>query len=724
MLSTLSSYRVYSNDISKSLARLQASTTVSRDASYYEENIGKVKSVDDFLANQRLYTYALKAYGLSDQASSKGFMRKVIESDLSDSASFANKLTDSRYRDFASAFNFKAGSTTKVAQSTGQTEEMVEAYSERSVRGSVAAASKTAYFHSQMGEVRSVDDLLDDTALYDVTLRSVGLNPEMITKDFVKSVFVSMAGIGPADGLTPLANLAAKFNFAADGTVPDGTPALSAIDTDDVIYDYYKATGNTAGAAFAAHQTAYYETNIGLIDGAEDIAGDSRLFEYVTTAYGLDSSIETSAYIYQVLTDDPTDPAGLLANLPTDTSANAIRQQKLTALNAAFNFEANGKITANKPVQTTEAMKATEEAFYNNYQTATNAKDASALSTFKTFLAKTKSLSDLMASDSAFGRDALNVALKAFDIDPATTDLSQIRRALQSDASDPNSYVNKLGDKRFQDLAAAFNFDSEGKIRTERLIQSVSAQTTTGQLYGATFTNPTAAQKTQITADTKAYLTGLGGIDSLDELLNSRKTLNYALTAYGLGKETLDTTKLRKVLTSDLGDPKSYVYTLKDARYEKLAAAFNVTPQGTIRVETTGVQSDAKRLSTQNLYLLQTLEEQAGQQGEGTRLALYFMRKSPDIKSSLSILADKALFEVVRTALSLPDSFTQLDVDKQVKEIDKRLKVADLQDKGKLDKFISRFAGFYDLKNNSGANSPVMGLFSNDDTTTSLLARL
>ncbi len=76
------------------------------------------------------------------------------------------------------------------------------------------------------------------------------------------------------------------------------------------------------------------------------------------------------------------------------------------------------------------------------------------------------------------------------------------------------------------------------------------------------------------------------------------------------------------------------------------------------------------------------------------------MRKSPDIKSTLSILADKALFEVVRTALSLPDSFTQLDIDKQVKEIDKRLKVADLQDKGKLDKFISRFAALYDLKNN------------------------
>ncbi len=66
--------------------------------------------------------------------------------------------------------------------------------------------------------------------------------------------------------------------------------------------------------------------------------------------------------------------------------------------------------------------------------------------------------------------------------------------------------MNKLGDDRFQNLAAAFNFDSTGKVRAERLIQSVSAQTTTGQLYAATFTSLDQPQKAQITSDTKAYL--------------------------------------------------------------------------------------------------------------------------------------------------------------------------------------------------------------------------
>jgi hypothetical protein len=43
-----------------------------------------VKSVDDLLKNDRLYQYAMKAHGLEDMTYAKAFMKKVLESDLSD----------------------------------------------------------------------------------------------------------------------------------------------------------------------------------------------------------------------------------------------------------------------------------------------------------------------------------------------------------------------------------------------------------------------------------------------------------------------------------------------------------------------------------------------------------------------------------------------------------------------------------------------------------------
>ncbi|RYD17871.1 MAG: DUF1217 domain-containing protein, partial [Lysobacteraceae bacterium] len=335
---------------------------------------------------------------------------------------------------------------------------------------------------------------------------------------------------------------------------------------------YFTNTGNTAGPAYAAHLTAYYDQNIANVQTAADITNDMRLFEYVTTAYGLDPNVEMPTYILSILKSDATDPSSVLNGLPASTPAEQSRKSLLKQLNAAFNFATTGAL---KPTfataQTSDQLKETKDAYYANYKTISNKKDASAVSTYKMTIARAKSLSDLMTFDAAFGRDALNVALRAFDIDPATASLTQIRAALQSDPSDPTSYVNKLGDERYVKLAAAFNFDSEGNLRTERFVQSVPAQATTGALYAATFKTPNADQKTQITADTKAYLKAMADIDTLDQLLKSGKTLNFALKAYGLDKETLDATQLRKIFTSDLGDPKSFVYTLKDKRYEKLA---------------------------------------------------------------------------------------------------------------------------------------------------------
>ena len=50
-------------------------------------------------------------------------------------------------------------------------------------------------------------------------------------------------------------------------------------------------------------------------------------------------------------------------------------------------------------------------------------------------------------------------------------------------------------------------------------------------------------------------------------------------------------------------------------------------------------------------YMRQTLEENAGEQNEGVRLALYFERKAPTLTSFYEVLADPALAKVVRTAL-------------------------------------------------------------------------
>ena len=726
MLSTLLNYRYYASNLTKSLDRIEQTGTVASDTAYYDQNIGKVKDVDGFLDDYRLYTYALKAYGLEDQASSKGFIRKVIESDLTDSTSFANALADNRYRKFAEAFNFKTTEVKKTAQSTGQNESLIEAYSEYRVRLGTTLAAKTSYFETKMATVTTVDAFVNDTVLFDVAMRAIGVDPAMTSKSYVRDVLSgAIADDKTTAGDDKFFLLADKLNFKAGGIVPAGLTAMTADNTSQLIYEFNVQSDNLASSQSAAHETKYYASKIGTVTSATALVNDTRLFEYVRTAFSLSSTTD-KAYVINMLSSDLSDPASAINQLPTTTAADVARKENFTAMRKAFNFDTLGNVPSGQTAQTAETQETVTAGYYKNYQVAAEAKDASRTSTYKLQLSKMTSLSDLLAKDAVFGRDALNYVLRAFDLDPATESITRIRRVLQSDVSDPNSYVNKLGDERYEKLAAAFNFDSTGKVRAERQVQSTATLAKVGTAYMASFgTDLSDAKKEVLKADTSKYVKAAASMRTLDDVLGSKTVLDYTLKAYGLEDEKLSALDLQKILTSDLGDKTSFANSFNDSRYVDFAGAFNFDTAGLVKLGEDSIQQPAERLSTENLYLLTTMEEEAGDTNEGTRLALYFLRHAPDLTTPLKMLADRAIVEVVKTALGLPDAFSQLDIDKQASIISKRIDLEDFQDPKKLDQFISRFTALYDLKNVDVATaSPVLGLFSGSSSSGGILGLL
>src|SRR5690606_3475021 len=88
---------------------------VDRETKYYLDKITKVKSIDEFVKNDRLFKYAMKAFGLQEMDYAKAFMVKALKEGVADPDSFANKLTDKRYAEFVGAFNFaKLGDTATI----------------------------------------------------------------------------------------------------------------------------------------------------------------------------------------------------------------------------------------------------------------------------------------------------------------------------------------------------------------------------------------------------------------------------------------------------------------------------------------------------------------------------------------------------------------------------------------------------------------------------------
>lgn len=179
MMNTTLAFQALTNNMTKAVQRTADAPQNARDSEYYLENIGKIKSIDDFLADDRIYRYAMKAYGLGDMAYAKGLMRKVLEGGVDDSSSFANKLSDSRYKEFATAFNFaRYGSATTAFDRTQK--PVVDKYVRQTFEEEQGAQDDNLrlalYFQRKAPSLTNAFQILADPALLKVVQTAIGLS--------------------------------------------------------------------------------------------------------------------------------------------------------------------------------------------------------------------------------------------------------------------------------------------------------------------------------------------------------------------------------------------------------------------------------------------------------------------------------------------------------------------------------------------------------------------
>jgi len=180
MLTTMSTYRLYSNNLERSLETTSKQPQVSRESKYYLDNITKVKSIDDFLKDKRLFSFAMQAFGLNDMVEAKAYMRKVLKEGIDDPQSFANTLTDKRFKEFASEFNFaRYGEATTVFERTrqGTVDRYVRLTLESQVGQTSEGAQLALYFKRKAPGITSVYGLLADKSLISVVQTALGLDP-------------------------------------------------------------------------------------------------------------------------------------------------------------------------------------------------------------------------------------------------------------------------------------------------------------------------------------------------------------------------------------------------------------------------------------------------------------------------------------------------------------------------------------------------------------------
>ena len=669
MVTTYFSYNYITRNLKQSLTRVENQADVAREAAYYKANIGKVKTVDDFMKDYRLYHYATKAYGLEDMAYAKAFMKKVLESDLNDAKSFVNQLVDKRYREFAAAFSF-TGTATPVAQSDNQTDEMIGLYTATKKSEVDAVAADSNYYSAQIGNITSADELLNNDRLRNYIYSAFEIDESKWPRATISQVLSS----DPSD---PNSYVNTTFASQLPGLNAQVAQAKSDVSTANTNIANYTAQLSQPGADVA-------QLNV----------------QILVEKYHLESYTKSIASL-----NDQIAAIGSFVDLA-----------------GAFEFSPDGSLPPGVSAQTAANVTLTKNRFDDSkaavYQAASPIYEALAIKQFRADLLKITSLQAFVSTPGVY-----DFALGAVGLDPAKVSKDTIKAVLESDLSDPKSYVYTLKDKRYVELARAFNFDAKGNLTTplvaqdsaevlqiakDYVIQAVkSASTATAQQQ--------AAVRAQATKDATEYQQAIAGIDSVSDLLSNRPMVDLILLAKGLDPRKVSDDFLKKAFASDLNDKKSFVNSQSDSRFAEIVSSFNFDSKGNVaRLSMMGPQTRDEFRETQANYVRQSLEQQQGDMNPGVRLALYFQRKAGEISSAYDILADKALSEVFRTTFDLPDSMAAMPIDQQAKFVDRFMKIKDLSDPAKVAKLLNRFSAMYDIRNSQStgqAQSPLLNLF-------------
>lgn len=652
----------------------------SNNSSYYQtklsdlSNNGSTAAVDVFLADDRLVSFLRASMQIGNDISDS-----TLRGILTDPAVAAAQ----GYSDVYQLFNFRQDGT--VAQNTlSQDASQVAALNKK-------ASDAAAYYGSTMPSISSVDQLLSDQKLNSYIRYAFSI-PTSVSDTDLRNILTDQSGTGP------YAKVKAAFNFQADGTVVPGLPA--------------QTTTQMASLNSAANMREQgILDRMGDVNDVDQLLADSSLTDYLKMAYGL--AYDTSnAELKNILTD----PA----------HAASVGQADL---NAAFNFASDGSLPTSTTAQTGEQTTNTSDNYgarvnnqgddlidriVANYKSRMD--DAKGVKNVNDFMKTNKTADTLLGNDSY--PDLYQMALQAYGLTTNDVSRSTMRKLLVSDPYDPKGYVASFKDDRITKMVRAFNFGPDGKAAEplSALSAATMAKYATDYKSHVTMLMKDGPAKDRASKDATKEVDYFGKtiptVTSLDDFLADKRLTDLVLKANGLDPKKYDKDTLKKIFTSDPDDKKSYLNTTADARFKEIVASFNFDKDGNLtRAKMGTVQDKQAEANTQQQYVQMTLETQEGEKNDGVRLALYFKRKAGDVTSLYNILGDKALYQVIQTAYSLPKQISSMDVAKQVDLLGRFVKLEDLQDPKKVDKLVKRFTAMYDIQNNT-QQSPALQLLT------------
>jgi hypothetical protein len=248
MATTLDSYRFVTNDLTRSLQTTSKQPQVARQTENYLADIGKIKSIDDFVKNERVYRYAMQAFGLEDMIYAKAMVKKILTEGLEGSTALANRLNDPRFKELAGVFNFKT-----YGETTTDTTEAKQGVVDRFVRlqlenqnGQQNEGVKLAlYFARKAPNLTSTLGILADKSLLKVMQTALNISESTGLMDLDKQAKMYADRIDIADFKDPAKLDKFIIRFSSQWEITNGS-ANSAASSPSMLFGGASSMGVSA----------------------------------------------------------------------------------------------------------------------------------------------------------------------------------------------------------------------------------------------------------------------------------------------------------------------------------------------------------------------------------------------------------------------------------------------------------------------------------------------
>jgi Protein of unknown function (DUF1217) len=208
----------------------------------------------------------------------------------------------------------------------------------------------------------------------------------------------------------------------------------------------------------------------------------------------------------------------------------------------------------------------------------------------------------------------------------------------------------------------------------------------------------------------------IGKVKTAEQLVNDKRLLRVALTAFGLEGDVSNKAFIRKILEEGTLKEGSLANKLADKQYQKLSAAFGF---GDYSVPRTAISTFPDEILAQ--FRSRSFETAVGAQNNTYRLALNAEREIPALAARnvgettkwYTVLGNAPLREVIQTAFGLPKSFSSIDIDQQVSVLKAKTEAAfgspdlgQFRDPRKMEALVRRFLLQSDIQGQTAASSP------------------